>query len=81
MTPGSGVVAQIETSGKKISLSWGLQFFFPLSVSPRRQADSCRGHFGHLGVQKSFIFRRPPVTPEARTPPRTLDPGVVRSHE
>jgi hypothetical protein len=87
MTPGSGVGSRHTPGGpnrilgKKIPLSWGLRFF-PLFVSPRRQADSRRGHFGLLGVQKEFFFRRPPATPEVprvvRTPP---DPGVVRSHE
>jgi hypothetical protein len=67
-------VAQIGSSGKKSPLSWGLQFF-PLFVSPRRQADSRRGHFGLLGVQKGFFFRRPPATPEVPRVVRTPPPG------
>ena len=58
-TPGSGVGFRPPNPGwpksglrKKIKpLSWGLRFF-PLFVSPRRQADSRRGHLAFVEIPR-----------------------------
>ena len=50
--------------------------FSPPFVSPRRQADSRRGHFSLLGVKKGIFFGDP-GTPEAAGSGVSSDPTTA----